>query len=305
MFYEKDTGSTPMIKKNNRKFTNVILKNLSQPATLVSGILLLLIALCAIFAPLIAPTNPYDLAVVSIMDGRLAPGETMFDGTVAWLGTDGAGRDVLSAIIYGLRTSLTVAVCSALIALTIGLLVGMTAAFFGGRVDAFLMRIVDIQLSFPAILVALVLLALLGKGIDKVIIALAIVQWAIYARTVRASAIVERRKEYIEAANCLGLSSFRIIWKHLLPNSISPLIVLATLQTAHSISIEATLSFLGVGVPITEPSLGSLIANGFDYILSGAYWITFFPGIMLLATVAAINIFGDHLRVLLNPRLSK
>ena len=300
----KKIQATPMIKKNNRKFTNVILKNLSQPATLVSGILLLLIALCAIFAPLIAPINPYDLAVVSIMDGRLAPGETMFDGTVAWLGTDGAGRDVLSAIIYGLRTSLTVAVCSALIALTIGLLVGMTAAFFGGRVDAFLMRIVDIQLSFPAILVALVLLALLGKGIDKVIIALAIVQWAIYARTVRASAIVERRKEYIEAANCLGLSSFRIIWKHLLPNSISPLIVLATLQTAHSISIEATLSFLGVGVPITEPSLGSLIANGFDYILSGAYWITFFPGIMLLVTVAAINIFGDHLRVLLNPRIS-
>ena len=301
----KKIQTAPMKKENNRKFTNVILKNLSQPATLVSGILLLLIAFCAIFAPLIAPTNPYDLAVVSIMDGRLAPGETMFDGTVAWLGTDGAGRDVLSAIIYGLRTSLTVAVCSALIALTIGLLVGMTAAFFGGRVDAFLMRIVDIQLSFPAILVALVLLALLGKGIDKVIIALAIVQWAIYARTVRASAIVERRKEYIEAANCLGLSSFRIIWKHLLPNSISPLIVLATLQTAHSISIEATLSFLGVGVPITEPSLGSLIANGFDYILSGAYWITFFPGIMLLATVAAINIFGDHLRVLLNPRLAK
>ena len=301
----KKIQTAPMTKENNRKFTNVILKTLSHPATLVSGILLLLIAFCAIFAPLIAPTNPYDLAVVSIMDGRLAPGETMFDGTVAWLGTDGAGRDILSAIIYGLRTSLTVAVCSALIALTIGLLVGMTAAFFGGRVDAFLMRIVDIQLSFPAILVALVLLALLGKGIDKVIIALAIVQWAIYARTVRASAIVERRKEYIEAANCLGLSSFRIIWKHLLPNSISPLIVLATLQTAHSISIEATLSFLGVGVPITEPSLGSLIANGFDYILSGAYWITFFPGIMLLATVAAINIFGDHLRVLLNPRLSK
>jgi|TARA_B110000967_G_scaffold171771_1_gene182401 peptide/nickel transport system permease protein len=301
----KKIQANPVIKENNGKFTKAILKNLTQPATLVSGVLLLLIALCAIFAPLIAPTNPYDLAIVSIMDGRLAPGERMFDGTIAWLGTDGAGRDVLSAIIYGLRTSLTVALCSALIALTIGLLVGMTAAFFGGRVDAFLMRIVDIQLSFPAILVALVLLAVLGKGIDKVIIALAIVQWAIYARTVRASAIVERRKEYIEAANCLGLSSFRIIWKHLLPNSISPLIVLATLQTAHSISIEATLSFLGVGVPITEPSLGSLIANGFDYILSGAYWITFFPGIMLLATVAAINIFGDHLRVLLNPRLSK
>ena len=282
-----------------------LLRNFSQPTTFVSGVLLLLVVLCATFAPLIAPTDPYDLSVVSILDGRLAPGEQMFDGTVAWLGTDGAGRDVLSAILFGLRTSLIVAVCSAVIALIIGLLVGLIAAYFGGKIDAFLMRIVDIQLSFPAkILVALVLLALLGKGIDKVIIALAIVQWAIYARTVRASAIVERRKEYIEAATSLGLSSFRIIWRHLMPNSISPLIVLATLQTAHSISIEATLSFLGVGVPITEPSLGSLISNGFDYILSGAYWITFFPGIMLLATVASINIVGDRLRVLLNPKIS-
>ena len=291
--------------QDNAKIRNSLQKNFSQPTTLLSGGLLFLVALCAIFAPLIAPTNPYNLAVVSIMDSRLAPGEEMFDGTVAWLGTDGAGRDILSAILFGLRTSLIVAVCSALIALIIGLLVGLVAAFFGGRTDTFLMRIVDIQLSFPAILVALVLLAVLGKGIDKVIIALVIVQWAIYARTVRATAIVERRKEYIEAATCLRLSNFRIIWKHLLPNSISPLIVLATLQTAHSISIEATLSFLGVGVPITEPSLGSLISNGFDYILSGAYWITLFPGIMLLATVAAINIFGDRLRVLLNPRLSK
>ncbi|MDA9612565.1 ABC transporter permease [Paracoccaceae bacterium] len=281
-----------------------LLRNFSQPSTFVSGVLLLLVVSCAILAPLIAPTDPYDLSVVSILDGRLAPGEQMFDGTVAWLGTDGAGRDVLSAILFGLRTSLIVAVCSAFIALIIGLLVGLIAAYFGGKVDAFLMRIVDIQLSFPAILVALVLLALLGKGIDKVIIALAIVQWAIYARTVRASAIVERRKEYIEAATSLGLSSFRIIWRHLMPNSISPIIVLATLQTAHSISIEATLSFLGVGVPITEPSLGSLISNGFDYILSGAYWITFFPGIMLLATVASINIVGDRLRVLLNPKIS-
>ena len=281
-----------------------LLRNFSQPSTFVSGVLLLLVVSCAILAPLIAPTDPYDLSVVSILDGRLAPGEKMFDGTVAWLGTDGAGRDVLSAILFGLRTSLIVAVCSAFIALIIGLLVGLIAAYFGGKIDAFLMRIVDIQLSFPAILVALVLLALLGKGIDKVIIALAIVQWAIYARTVRASAIVERRKEYIEAATSLGLSSFRIIWRHLMPNSISPIIVLATLQTAHSISIEATLSFLGVGVPITEPSLGSLISNGFDYILSGAYWITFFPGIMLLATVASINIVGDRLRVLLNPKIS-
>ena len=291
--------------RTEEKYSKILLANIYKPATLISILLLIFIASCAIFAPLIAPTNPYDLSVVSIMDSRLAPGEQMFNGTVAWLGTDGAGRDVLSAIIYGLRTSLVVAISSALIALTIGLVVGLIAAYFGGKFDAFLMRIVDIQLSFPAILVALVLLALLGKGIDKVIIALAIVQWAIYARTVRAAAIVERRKEYIEAATCLGLSNLRIIWRHLLPNSISPLIVLATLQTAHSISIEATLSFLGVGVPITQPSLGSLISNGFDFILSGAYWITFFPGVMLLATVAAINIFGDQLRGILNPRYTK
>ena len=293
------------VRPGNERISKIMQALLSKPTTLISGFLLILIVASAVFAPLIAPTNPYDLSTVSILDGRLEPGEEMFDGTIALLGTDGAGRDVLSSILYGLRTSLTVAISSALVALAIGLSVGLTSAFYGGRIDAFLMRVVDIQLSFPAILVALVLLALLGKGIDKVIIALAIVQWALYARTVRAAAMVERRKEYFEAATCLELSNTRIIWKHLLPNSVSSLIVLATLQTAHSISIEATLSFLGVGVPITEPSLGSLISNGFDYILSGAYWITFFPGIMLLATVAAINIFGDQLRAIINPRLSK
>ena len=277
---------------------------LSRPSALISGLFVLLIAALAALAPFIAPTNPYDLSTVSILDGRLAPGQQMFDGTVALLGTDGAGRDVLSAILWGLRTSLIVVIGSAAIALILGLIVGLAAAFYGGRLDAFLMRVVDIQLSFPAILVALVLLALLGKGIDKVIIALAVVQWAVYARTVRATAMVERAKEYVEAAKCLGLSDVRIIFNHLLPNSLSSLIVLATLQTAHSITIEATLSFLGVGVPITEPSLGSLIANGFDFILSGAYWITFFPGLMLLATVAAINIFGDQLRTIINPKLS-
>ena len=286
-------------------YSKSLFRNLSNPTTLISVFLLSFIIGSAIFAPFIAPTDPYDLEVVSIMDGRLAPGEKMFNGNIAWLGTDGAGRDVLSAIIFGLRTSLIVAISSALIALGIGIFVGLLAAFYGGKIDSFLMRIVDIQLSFPAILVALVLLALLGKGVDKVIIALAVVQWAIYARTVRAAATVERRKEYIEAASCLGLSNSRIIWKHLLPNSITPLIVLATLQTAHSISIEATLSFLGVGVPITEPSLGSLISNGFDFILSGAYWITFFPGIMLLATVAAINVLGDQIRAILNPRFTE
>lgn len=288
-----------MFDINKRK----IPKNLMTLPALVSLSFLLAIVLSAIFAPIIAPTNPYDISIVSIMDGRLPPGEQMINGKIAVLGTDGAGRDVLSAIIYGLRTSLIVAIASAFIALVIGLNVGLMSAFYGGRLDAVLMRVVDIQLSFPAILVALILLALLGKGIDKVIIALSIVQWAVYARTIRASAIVEMKKEYVEAAKLLGLNNFQIIFRHVLPNSVSPLIVLATLQTAHSISIEATLSFLGVGVPITQPSLGSLISNGFDFILSGAYWITFFPGVVLLATVAAINIFGDQLRAILNPRI--
>ena len=273
------------------------------PSKMLPALFLFILVICAIFAPIIAPTDPYNISVVSILDSRLSPGEEMFDGTTAILGTDGAGRDILSAIIFGLRTSLIVAIASAFIALCVGLTVGLISAFYGGRIDAVLMRIVDIQLSFPAILIALILLALLGKGIDKVIIALAIVQWAIYARTIRATAIVEMKKEYVEAAKILGLNNSLIVLKHVLPNSISPLIVLGTLQTAHSISIEATLSFLGVGVPITQPSLGSLISNGFDYILSGAYWITFFPGLVLLATVAVINIFGDQLRAKINPRL--
>ena len=300
-----------MAMENLTVFKNQIVsqakKILKKPSvklsTMAPALLLFIIVICAIFAPFIAPTDPYNISVVSIIDGRLSPGEEMFDGTVAILGTDGAGRDILSAVIYGLRTSLIVAIASACIALFFGLTVGLVSAFYGGRIDAVLMRIVDIQLSFPAILIALILLALLGKGIDKVIIALAIVQWAIYARTIRATAIVEIKKEYVEAAKILGLNNTLIIFKHVLPNSVSPLIVLGTLQTAHSISIEATLSFLGVGVPITQPSLGSLISNGFDYILSGAYWITFFPGLVLLATVAVINIFGDQLRAILNPRL--
>jgi len=263
------------------------------------------ICFIALFAPLISPTNPYDLAVVTVMDSRLPPGTRSFDGTTFWLGTDGAGRDLLSSIFYGLRTSLAVGVASGLIAMVIGCSIGLIAAYFGGRTDTFIMRLVDIQLSFPAILVALMLLAILGKGVDKIIIALVIVQWAYYARTVRASALVERSKEYVEAATCLALSHKRILFHHLLPNCLPPLIVVVTVQTAHAISLEATLSFLGIGLPITEPSLGLLIANGFDYMLSQKYWISFFPGIALLVTIVSINLVGDQLREVLNPRLQK
>ncbi len=180
---------------------------------------------------------------------------------------------------------------------------GLIAAYFGGWVDTVIMRIVDLQLSFPAILIALMLLALLGRGVDKIIFALVVVQWAYFARTVRGAALVERRKDYVEAARCLALSHRRIMFRHMLPNCLPPLIVVATVQMAHAIALEATLSFLGVGLPITEPSLGLLIANGFDYMLSGRYWISVFPGIALVLTIVSINLVGDRLRDVLNPRL--
>ncbi|MEK9723248.1 MAG: ABC transporter permease [Rhodospirillaceae bacterium] len=276
----------------------------SKVATAALAVLGLLVFI-ALFADVIAPTNPYDLAQVSVLDSKMPPGSKSFDGVTFWLGTDGAGRDLVSAMIYGLRISLGVGVLSGLAAMCIGAAVGLVAAYFGGRVESVIMRIVDIQLSFPAILVALILLAILGKGVDKIIIALIIVQWAYYARTVRGSALVERNKEYIEAATCLAIGHKRILFRHLLPNCLPPLIVVATLQTAHAISLEATLSFLGVGLPISEPSLGLLISNGFHYMLSGKYWISFFPGVALLITIVAINLVGDQLRDVLNPRLER
>jgi peptide/nickel transport system permease protein len=260
----------------------------------------------ALAAPWIAPQNPYDLGKLDLLDARLPPGARAGSGAMTYvLGTDGQGRDMLSAIIYGLRVSLYVGVASGAIALTIGSLLGVLAAYVGGRFEQFLMRVVDIQLGFPAILVALILLAVLGKGVDKIIVALVTVQWAYYARTARAAALVERNKEYIEAARALGFSSARIVLRHLLPNAAPPLIVVGAVQVAHAIALEATLSFLGLGLPPTEPSLGLLIANGYEYLLSGKYWISVYPGVALLVTILAINLVGDQLRDVLNPRLAR
>ncbi|HUL95075.1 MAG TPA: ABC transporter permease [Usitatibacter sp.] len=263
------------------------------------------IALVAIAAPVISPQNPYDLAQLDVLDSKLSPGEQSAAGKTYWLGTDDQGRDMLSGIFYGLRISLSVGIASTVIALALGLVLGLAAAYFDGWVDAVVMRVADIQLSFPAILIALVLLAVMGQGVGKIIAALVTVQWAYYARTVRSAALVEREKEYIEAARALALSQPRIVFRHLLPNCLPPLIVVATVQVAHAISLEATLSFLGLGLPITEPSLGLLIANGFQYLLSGKYWISFYPGLALLATIGSINLVADQLRDVLNPRLRK
>jgi peptide/nickel transport system permease protein len=264
-----------------------------------------LITLLALTASLIAPQNPYDLAQLDIMDGRLPPGSVSADGLKFWLGTDDQGRDMLSGILYGLRISLAVGAGSAFVAGLIGTSLGLTAAYVGGRVEAAIMRLVDLQLSFPAILVALMILAFLGKGVVNVMLALVIVEWASYARTARSAALSERAREYIEAAECLALPQWRVVFRHLLPNCLPPLIVIGTIQVARAIALEATLSFLGLGVPITEPSLGLLIANGYQYMLSGKYWISFYPGIALLVTIMAINLVGDQLRDVLNPRLQR
>jgi len=268
-------------------------------------ILLALILLTALLSPWIAPQNPYDLGTVRLRDARLPPFSQMMSGKTAWLGTDGAGRDLLSAILYGLRTSLFVGIASGLVAMVIGTAVGLASGYFGGRLDALVMRLVDLQLSFPGILIALLLIAAWGRGVEKVVIALVIVQWAYFARAARASALVERNKEYVEADHCLAVPRSRIIFRHMLPNCMPALIVVGTLQTAHAVSLEATLSFLGVGLPVTEPSLGLLIANGYDYMLSGRYWISFFPGLALMALIVLINVLGDRLREILNPRLSR
>jgi peptide/nickel transport system permease protein len=271
----------------------------------VAGLtVLIIVLLSAVLAPLISPQNPYNLAQLDILDSKLAPGAKAAEGFTYWLGSDEQGRDMFSAILYGLRISLGVGATSTFIALAIGMAVGLISAYAGGWVDNLIMRLVDLQLSFPSILIALILLAVVGQGVDKIVIALIAVQWAYYARTVRGTALVEKKKEYVDAARVMAFGNARIVFRHILPNVLPPLIVVATVQVAHAIALEATLSFLGLGMPITSPSLGLLISNGFAHLLSGRYWISFFPGVALLITIVAINLVGDRLRDVLNPRLA-
>jgi peptide/nickel transport system permease protein len=289
------------LQADSARFTAAFAR--SRTALAAAGVLALIL-LIALFAPLVSPQNPYDLAQLDIMDSKLEPGAKGLEGNVFILGTDDQGRDMLSAIFYGLRISLGVGVMSTVAALALGMAIGLVSAYAGGWVDGLIMRIVDLQLSFPAILIALVLLAVLGQGVDKILIALIAVQWAYYARTVRGNALAEKKREYVDAARCMAFGPARIVFRHILPNVMPPLIVVATVQVAHAIALEATLSFLGLGMPITSPSLGLLIANGFAHLLSGKYWISVFPGIALLVTIVSINLVGDRLRDVLNPRLA-
>ena len=281
-------------------------REFSESRLAVGGLAVVgLCILAAIFAPLITPQDPYDQAQLALFDARLPPGTVGSAGYVHWLGTDAAGRDLLSAIVFGLRTSIFVGVASGTIALSIGTALGLLAAFRGGLVEAAVMRLVDLQLSFPAILLALVLSALMGQGLAQVVIALVAAQYAYYARTVHGAALAERRKDYVEAALGIPLSTRRVLVRHLLPNALPPLLVVATVQIANAIAIEATLSFLGVGMPTSEPSLGTLIANGYQFMLSGRYWISVYPGLVLLVVIMSINLVGDRLRDILNPRLKR
>ena len=281
------------------------LGDIDRIGTWLAAIFLAVVVVAAFFAHWLPIQDPYNLRTLDFRDGLVPPWQETPSGFFAMLGTDDQGRDVFAALIYGVRTSLIVAFSSVLIAVVVGMTAGLVAAFAGGFADAVIMRIVDMQLSLPAILIALVLIAVFGQGFEKVILALVLVQWAYYARTVRGVALSENAKDYVAAAKSQGLPPLRIMFRHILPNCLPPLLVILTVQTAHAITLEATLSFLGLGLPKTQPSLGLLIANGFEFMLSSEYWISIYPGLALLLLVLTINLVGDRLRDVFNPRLAR
>jgi peptide/nickel transport system permease protein len=284
-----------------------------SPVTIVSAIITVLFFVSAIFAGWVAPYDPFDLAAIDIMDSSLPP--AWIDGGDAryMLGTDDQGRDIFSTIIYGARISLFVGFASVIFSMILGIGLGLISGYVGGRLDAFIMRVADIQLSFPAILIALLIDGVARGVLPRemhedvalyvLVFAIGVSGWVQYARTVRGSTLVEKNKEYVQAARVIGIGPVIILWKHILPNVMGPVLVIATIHLAIAVITEATLSFLGVGVPPTTPSLGTLIRIGNDYLFSGEWWITIFPGIALVLLVLAINLLGDWLRDALNPKL--
>lgn len=281
---------------------------------IVSSTIFLLMMLAAFGAPLLAPHNPFDLATLNLLDALKPPAWAADGQSLYPLGTDSQGRDLLSAMMYGTRVSLLIGMASVALSMLVGVVLGLMAGYVGGRTDAFIMRVADVQLSFPAILIALLIdgvaRAVVPAGMHEhiaipvLIGAIALAGWPQYARTVRGSTFVEKNREYVQAARVIGISSPVIMFRHVLPNVLGPVLVLATVHLATAIITEATLSFLGVGVPPTEPSLGTLIRIGNDFLFSGEWWITIFPGLALVLLVLSVNLLGDWLRDALNPRLS-
>ena len=282
---------------------------------ITSFVILCIYVVACYTAPLIAPYDPYDPTIIDIMDSEIPP--AWLDGGDArfLLGTDAQGRDMYSTILYGTRISLTIGICAVLLQAFLGISIGLISGYFGGRVDNFLMRLADIQLSFSTLMVAIIFMAvfqaLFGTelyerlAILMLILVIGIAEWPQYARTVRASVLAEKKKEYVDAVRVVGLRPMRIMFRHILPNTLSPILVISTVQVANAIVSEAALSFLGLGMPVTQPSLGSLINSGFEFIFSGSWWITIIPGVVLVVLVLVMNLLGDFLRDVLNPKLYK
>ncbi len=278
----------------------------------ISAAVLLVFVVSSILAPIISPYDPWDQTQFDIMDSELPPVGSDDADSRFFLGTDAMGRDLFSTLLYGTGISIVIGVFATLLQAMIGVSIGLVAGYFGGRLDSFLMRVADIQLSFTTLMVAIVILAVFQAtvglefyenfAIVVIVLVIGIAEWPQYARTVRACVLAEKKKEYVDAAKVIGLPTRTIIYRHILPNTFSPLIVISTVQVANAIITEAALSFLGLGMPVTKPSLGSLIRNGFDYIFSGSWWITAFPAVVLIVLILALNLLGDWLRDVLNPK---
>lgn len=307
--------ATPNSVWQNIWQSNIAYSFRGSPVAIISFSVFLIIVMAAIFAPLIAPVDPYDPSLYDIMDSELPPSWESSGDPRFLLGTDAQGRDLWSAILYGTGLSLLIGLCAVAVQATLGITIGLISGYVGGRVDSILMRLADIQLSFSTLMIAIIFLAItqaiFGSAIFNqyavlmLILVIGVAEWPQYARTVRATVLAEKKKEYVDSARVLGFGPVRIMVRHILPNSLSPIFVISTVQVANAIISEASLSFLGLGMPPGQPSLGSLIASGFDYIFSGSWWITAIPGIVLVILVLVINLLGDWVRDVLNPKMYK
>ncbi|MBM7037595.1 ABC transporter permease [Vibrio ulleungensis] len=297
------------------KNSDIVYYFLRDKVAMFSAAIFACFLVLALFAPILSPTDPYDLSSIDIMDSELPPSWMEYGEERFWLGTDEQGRDIFSTILYGSRLSLTIGFLAVGLQLILGIIIGLSAGYFGGRIDSFLMRFADIQLSFSTMMVAIIVSAIFKASFGSefysqyavimLVVIIGIAEWPQYARTVRASVLAEKKKEYVEAARVMGFKAPRIMFRHILPNCLSPILVISTVQIANAIMSEAALSFLGLGLPVEQPSLGALISTGFKYIFSGAWWITVFPGVVLILLVLVINLLGDWLRDVFNPKIYK